>query len=78
MLQELKTLLQEELKLDKEIIELISCNTNDEMLCVAHKMRAKVEAVKDLNFDVLKLIQDDERKNNDRGGSNGSSGKVHS
>jgi len=75
MLQDLKELLNKEYNCAKEIGELLKAKTDAEKVSIANKMIAKVEAVNDLNFNVLQLLKENDRKNkqkdNDSGGSDG-------
>ena len=66
MLEKIKEVLQEKYVPFNLLEALKTAKTDDEMLTIAHQLRAQMEAVEMVNFSLLKVLKDEEKKESDK------------
>ena len=59
MIEKIKEKLQEKYMPEDLIHKLVQAKTDDEMLMLAHQIRARIESVEHLNYELLKIIKEE-------------------
>jgi len=57
MLNKIQEYLEEKANINDLLVELMAAKTNEEMLAVAYKIRARLEVTNIITFDLMRIIK---------------------